>query len=101
MSSANDEFEWPRLLETGWRIGPYDAHLSQCDPVLDGLSNLGRALALVGALATAALASLQAGIDMGMELVAEQMRQDAMRQAVKGKSNILVPSRQLILPGIK
>lgn len=65
----------------------------------DELSNLGKALALVGALATAGLAGLQAGIDMGMELVAEQMRQDAMRQAIKGQQSIIAPSRQLILPG--
>jgi hypothetical protein len=89
-----DERDWPRLMVPGYR---YEAG----QMYLDGCSNVGKALALVGALATAGLAGVQAGIDLGMDLVAEQMRQDAMRQSMKGQSNILVPSRQMILPGIK
>jgi hypothetical protein len=89
---------WPRLMEPGYGVddnAPYPGYY------VDTLSNLGKALALVGALATAGLAGVQAGIDMGMELVAEQMRQDAMRQSMKGRQSLLVPSRQLTLPGIK
>lgn len=74
------------------------------EPQIDTLHCLGVNMFLVGALATATQAALQAGIDMGMELVAEQMRQDAMRQAMgargKTQQSIIAPSRQLILPGI-
>jgi hypothetical protein len=94
------ESDWPKLMQCGFWVGHAKPDGS-CTSGVDTLSNLGKALALVGALATAGLAGVQAGIDMGMELVAEQMRQDAMRQSMKGQPNILVPSRQLILPGIK
>lgn len=97
------EQNWPRLMEPGYRIG----ELPKDDPAydvgytteLDTLHNLGCCLVIAGALATAALGALQAGIDLGMELVAKTMQEDAMRAALKGQQSIIAPSRQLILPG--
>jgi len=97
---------WPRLMEPGYRVLPLPPDDKYYDigyrEELDTLHNLGCCLVIAGALAFAADAALRAGIDLGIALVAKEMQDDAMRQALKGKTeSILVPSRQLILPGIK
>lgn len=98
MSSASEYEEWfktwPELCYGLYRI---DRETNKA--YLDSLHTLGINLFLAGALELAARGALQAGIDLGMELVAKTMQEDAMRAALKAKQDILVPSRQLILPG--
>lgn len=100
MSSVRVDFEerWPRVMEPGYRVNALCVN-GQYDTELDTISNLGKALVIAGALATAALGALQAGIDLGVELVAKEMQEDAMRSAMHKPQSIIAPSRQLILPG--
>ena len=90
------EQNWPRLITGGYGV---DDNLPYPGFYVDTLHNLGCCLVIAGALELAARGALQAGIDLGMELVAKTMQEDAMRAALKGQQSIIAPSRQLILPG--
>lgn len=106
MSSASVDFEnnWPVITREMYRL-PEDPESLEME--VDTLHCLGVNLVIIGALATAADAALKAGIDIGIALVMRQMQEreaagSGVAQAAKGKAeSILVPSRQLILPGSK
>lgn len=68
----------------------------------NGCHTLGWNLSLVGLLLLNGEAAFRAGVDQGVQLVAQQMQEDRALQELKKKQDeplIMTPNKQLVLPG--